>query len=199
MEADISKISFGEYVFNISTNSFYQVNPVQTEKLYNLAIDGANLDKQDVILDLYCGIGTIGIFASKYVKKVYGIEIVEEAIENAKENSKLNSIDNIEFMVGDVEKAFENLIKQKSIMPDVVFVDPPRKGLDVTTIGNLLKVMPKKIIYISCNPATLMRDLSKLEEKYEICKITPVDMFPFTRTYRNCYTSNLEKSIVLMI
>ncbi|MCI8291635.1 MAG: hypothetical protein HFJ25_05260, partial [Clostridia bacterium] len=101
-----------------------------------------------------------------------------------KENSKLNSIDNIEFMVGDVEKAFEKLIKQKSIMPDIVFVDPPRKGLDETTVGNLLKVMLKKIIYISCNPATLMRDLSKLEEKYEICKITPVDMFPFTRTYR---------------
>lgn len=193
MEADISKISFGEYVFNISTNSFYQVNPVQTEKLYNLAIDGANLDKQDVILDLYCGIGTIGIFASKYVKKVYGIEIVEEAIENAKENSKLNSIDNIEFMVGDVEKAFENLIKQKSIMPDVVFVDPPRKGLDETTVGNLLKVMPKKIIYISCNPATLMRDLSKLEEKYEICKITPVDMFPFTRTRWVCISARFER------
>lgn len=184
MEVDISKINSGEYVFNISTNSFYQVNPVQTEKLYNLAIEGAELDKNDVILDLYCGIGTIGIFASKYVKKVYGIEIVKEAIENAKENSKLNNIDNIEFMVGDVEKAFQELIEKENIKPDVVFVDPPRRGLDETTISNLLKITPKKIIYISCNPATLMRDLSKLEGKYDIRKITPVDMFPYTRTHR---------------
>lgn len=189
MEADISKINYGEYIFNISTNSFYQVNPVQTEKLYNLAIEGAKLDKEDVILDLYCGIGTIGIFASKYVKKVYGIEIVKEAIENAKDNAKLNNIDNIEFMVGDVEKAFQELIEKEDIKPNVVFVDPPRKGLDETTIKNLLKIEPKKIIYISCNPATLMRDLSKLEEKYAIRKITPVDMFPYTRTCGVCGSS----------
>lgn len=180
MEMEIFKINFGEYSFNISTNSFYQVNPVQTEKLYRLAVDGANLNKDDIALDLYCGIGTIGIFASKYAKKVYGIEIVEEAIENAKNNAKINNIKNIEFMAGDVEKTLENLIKKEKINPDVIFVDPPRKGLDNNTINNLLKIKPKKMIYISCNPATLMRDLNKLEEIYEIRKITPVDLFPFT-------------------
>ena len=170
----------GDYVFNISPMSFYQVNPVQTEKLYNLAIEGANLSKEDVVFDLYCGIGTIGIFASKYVKKVYGIEIVEEAITNAKENARINGITNTEFMAGDVEKLLQELIYDKKIEPDVVFVDPPRRGLDANTVDNLLKIKPKKIIYVSCNPATLVRDLSKMEDKYDIKRITPVDLFPFT-------------------
>ena len=163
--------------------SFYQVNPHQTEKLYNLAIEGANLSKNDIIFDLYCGIGTIGIFASKYVKKVYGIEIVKEAIENAKVNSKINNIENIEFMVGDVAKTFDKLSR---IKPDVIFVDPPRKGLDDITINNLLKINPEKIIYISCNPASLVRDLKKIEENYDICKITPVDLFPYTSHVECC-------------
>lgn len=170
----------GEFVFNISAMSFYQINPVQTEKLYNLAIEGAKLSKDDTVFDLYCGIGTIGIFASKYAKKVYGIEIVEQAIEDAKKNAKLNNIENIEFTAGDVEKVLGDLIYDKKISPDVVFVDPPRRGLDVNTVENLLKIKPKKIVYISCNPATLVRDLGKLEEKYEIKEITPVDLFPYT-------------------
>ncbi len=177
----------GEYKFNISANSFYQINPVQTEKLYNLAIEGANFSKDDTVFDLYCGIGTIGIFAAKYAKKIYGIEIVEEAIKDAKENAKLNQIDNIEFTAGDVEKLLDKLIYDKKIKPDVVFVDPPRKGLDTNTIENLLKIKPKKIVYISCNPATLIRDLSKLEEKYDINEITPVDLFPYT-SHVECVT-----------
>ncbi len=160
--------------------SFYQINPVQTEKLYNLAIEGASLSKQDVIFDLYCGIGTIGIFASKYVKKVYGIEIVKEAIVDAKENARINNIENTEFLVGDVEKVLNELIYERKITPDVVFVDPPRKGLDTNTINNLVKIKPKKIVYISCNPATLVRDLKALEDQYEIKKLTPVDLFPWT-------------------
>lgn len=175
----------GDYIFNISAMSFYQINPVQTEKLYKLAIEGANLSKDDIAFDLYCGIGTIGIFAANYVKKVYGIEIVEQAIEDAKENAKINGIENAQFIAGDVEKTLGELIYVKEIMPDVVFVDPPRRGLDENTIENLLKIEPKKIIYISCNPATLVRDLSKLEEKYEINKITPVDLFPFTSHVEN--------------
>ena len=170
----------GEYTFNISANSFYQVNPVQTEKLYNLAIDGAELSKKDTVFDLYCGIGTIGIFASKYAKKVYGIEIVPEAIEDAKENARINNIQNIEFTAGDVEKLLQELIYDKKIKPDVVFVDPPRRGLDENTVNNLLKIEPKKIIYISCNPATLMRDLKVMEGDYDITRVTPVDLFPFT-------------------
>ena len=183
----------GEYIFNISANSFYQVNPIQTEKLYNLAIEGAELSKEDIVFDLYCGIGTIGIFASKYVKKVYGIEIVEQAIEDAKENAKINNIDNIEFIAGDVEKLLQELIYKKNTKPDVVFVDPPRRGLDENTVNNLLEIRPKKIVYISCNPATLMRDLKAMEDKYDITKITPVDLFPFTNHVETVTVLKLKK------
>ena len=170
----------GDYTFKISPMSFYQINPVQTEALYNIGIEMAGVSKQDTVYDLYCGIGTIGIFVSKYAKKVYGIEIVEQAIEDAKENAVINDIKNIEFFVGDVEKAFDKIMKEKNDFPDIVFVDPPRKGLDNVTIGNILEVAPKKVVYISCNPATMVRDLKMLEEKYEIKEIQPVDMFPFT-------------------
>lgn len=173
-----------DFLFNISASSFYQVNPVQTEKLYSLAIEGANLDKNDIVFDLYSGIGTIGIFASKYVKKVYSIEIVKEAIENAKENARINGIDNIEFLCGDVETALSELVYKNKLQPNVVFVDPPRKGLDNNTIDNLIKMKPKKIVYISCKPSTLVRDLKKLEPHYNIEKITPVDLFPWTRPCR---------------
>ena len=175
------KDKLGDFIFKISPMSFYQINPVQTEKLYNLAIQNGELSKDKVIFDLYCGIGTIGIFASKNVKKVYGIEIVPQAIEDAKENAKLNNIQNAEFMVGDVEFALSELIEKRNIIPDVVFVDPPRRGLDTTTIKNLEKVKPEKIVYISCNPATLVRDLKMFEEEYEIKSITPVDLFPWTK------------------
>ena len=169
----------GEYTFKISPMSFYQNNPIQTEVLYTKAIELAKLKKEDVVLDLYCGIGTIGIYASKYVKQVYGIEIVEQAIEDAEENAKLNKIDNIKFICGDVEKALTNLLKQQ-VEPNVIFVDPPRRGLDGTTIKNILSVIPEKLVYISCNPATMVRDLKQLEEKYKVKEIQPVDMFPFT-------------------
>lgn len=171
----------GEYTFKISPMSFYQVNPVQAEVLYNTAVEAANLDEKDILFDLYCGIGTIGIFASKFVNKVYGIEIVPQAIEDAKENAKINNINNIEFMVGDVEFAFDELINKNKIIPTAVIVDPPRKGLDEKTIQNILKIKPDKLVYISCNPATMVRDLAKLENAYEIRKIQPVDLFPFTK------------------
>jgi len=177
----------GDYTFKISPMSFYQVNPVQAEVLYNTAIEMAKLSKEDILFDLYCGIGTIGIFASEYVKKVYGIEIVEQAIEDAKENAKLNNIENIEFYAGNVEKVFSNLMKNKQVYPDVIIVDPPRKGLDENTINNILAVEPKKVVYISCNPATAVRDMKMLSEKYEIGNIQPVDMFPFT-SHVECVT-----------
>lgn len=170
----------GDYTFKISPMSFYQVNPVQAEALYNIAIEKSKLSKEDVLFDLYCGIGTIGIFASNYVKKVYGIEIVEQAIKDAKENAKINNIENIEFYAGDVEKIFTNLMEKKQVYPDVVIVDPPRKGLENNTINNILAVEPKKIAYISCNPATMVRDMKLLSEKYEVGNIQPIDMFPFT-------------------
>ena len=180
----------GDYTFKISANSFYQVNPVQAELLYNEAIEMANLQKDEILFDLYCGIGTIGIFASSYVKKVYGIEIVEQAIKDAKENAKINNVENIEFIEGDAQKTFSNLIEKKQVYPDVIIVDPPRKGLDKNTVDNILAVEPKKLVYISCNPATMVRDLKMLEEKYEIGKLQPVDMFPFTS---NCEVITILK------
>ncbi len=170
----------GEYKFKISPLSFYQVNPIQAEKLYNLGIEKAKISKEDTVFDLYCGIGTISLFMAKYAKKVYGIEIVKEAVEAAKENSIFNNIDNTEFIAGDVEVVLDELINKKGINADIVMFDPPRKGLDQNSIANILKIMPKKIIYISCNPATLVRDLLEFEKGYEIKKIIPVDMFPWT-------------------
>ena len=168
------------FKFKISPLSFYQVNPIQTEKLYSLAIEGANLTGEETIFDLYCGIGTIGICSSKKVKKIYGIETVPEAIEDAKENAKENGITNAEFMVGDVENKLPEFLRDNNIIPDVVFIDPPRKGCERTALDTLLSIEPKKIVYVSCNPATLARDLKILQEKYSIVKVTPVDMFPFT-------------------
>ena len=180
----------GDYEFKISPNSFYQVNPIQTEKLYNLAIEGAKLKKDDILCDLYCGIGTIGIFASKYVKKVYGVEIVEEAIKDAKQNAEINNVDNIEFIQGDVEVAFNKMI-DSGVKPSVAIVDPPRKGLDSKTVQNLCNLKLDRLVYVSCNPATLMRDLQVLEDVYKIDSITPVDNF--------CYSSHIECVAVLEI
>ena len=178
-----------EYKFKISPMSFYQVNPVQTEKLYSKAIEYANLTGNETIFDLYCGIGTIGIFASKKAKKLYGIETIPQAIENAKENAKLNNIENAEFFVGDVEKVLPKLIEEKNLKADVVFIDPPRKGCDKIALDTILKIEPKRVVYVSCNPATLARDLKVLEEKYYIKEVTPVDMF--------CFTSHVECVSVL--
>ena len=159
--------------------------------LYQKAIDYAKLDKNDILCDLYCGIGTIGIFASNEVKKVYGIEIVEEAVEAAKENAKMNNVDNIEFIAGDVEKAFKELVEVKNVKPTAIIVDPPRRGLDETTIGKILELEVKKLVYVSCNPATMVRDIKMMETKYEVKEIQPVDMFPFT--------SNVECVAVLCL
>lgn len=176
----------GEYTFKISAKSFYQTNPIQTEKLYNKAIEYAKLDKNDILCDLYCGIGTIGIFASNKVKKVYGIEIVEEAVKAAKENAKINNVDNIEFIAGDTKKAFKELIDDKKIKPTAIIVDPPRRGLDEETINKILEIEVKKLVYISCNPATMTRDIEMLQDKYVVNEIQPVDMFPFTSHVECC-------------
>lgn len=176
----------GEYTFKISTRSFYQTNPIQTEKLYNKAIEYAKLTKEDILCDLYCGIGTIGIFASNKVKKVYGIEIVEEAVKAAKENAKINNVDNIEFIAGDTKKAFKELIDDKKIKPTAIIVDPPRRGLDEETINKILEIEVKKLVYISCNPATMTRDIEMLQDRYVVNEIQPVDMFPFTSHVECC-------------
>lgn len=167
--------------FAISATSFYQVNPVQTEKLYQLAIDKADLKKDDVVVDAYCGIGTISLAVAQHVKKVYGVEIVDQAVEDAKHNAKLNNIRNVDFVAA---KAEEQMAKWQSdgLKPDVVFVDPPRKGLDSTLIDSVAEMNPKKVVYVSCNPATLARDVQLFAEKgYQVNQpIQPVDQFPQT-------------------
>ncbi len=185
----------GDYKFKISPLSFYQVNPIQAEKLYNIGIESAGITKDVVVFDLYCGIGTISLFMSKYAKKVYGVEIVEEAIETAKENAKLNNIENTKFIAGDTERILDDLINKQKIIPDIVMVDPPRKGLDNKSINNIIKIKTKKLIYISCNPATLTRDLAKFEEFFEIKFIKPVDMFPFTSHVECVCVLELKESI----
>ena len=171
----IKEISNG-LMFNVSAKSFFQVNSVQTEKLYDEIVKVANLSKDDVVLDLYCGTGTITSIVSKYVKKVIGIEIVEDAIIDAKENLKINGINNAKFICGDAAKEISK-IKEKV---DVVIVDPPRKGVDRKAIAIMKKISPKQIVYVSCNPVTMARDLSYLNDLYDVKKVTPVDMFPNT-------------------
>ena len=181
-----------EMKFKISPMSFYQVNPYQTEKLYSKAIEYADLHGTETVLDLYCGIGTIGICASRNVSKLYGVETIPEAIEDAKKNAEENNVKNVEFFVGDVEKFLPEFIRKNKINIDVVFVDPPRKGCDRVALETIIKIKPKKIVYVSCNPATLARDLKILEKIYNIEAITPVDMFPFTTHVECCALLELK-------
>ena len=168
-----------DVTFKISDQSFYQINSIQTEKLYQLAIEYANLKQDDVVLDTYCGIGTIGLYMAPKAKHVYGVEVESEAIEDAKQNATINQFENTTFVCG---KAEEVILKWKSqgIKPDVVMVDPPRKGCDETFLKTLLELNPRKIVYISCNPSTQQRDAQYLAQHYKLTKITPVDMFPHT-------------------
>ena len=165
-----------DYQFVISPNAFFQTNTDMAINLYDTVIEMANFDLNDIVLDLYCGTGTIGIYISKYVKQVLGVEINQSAINDAKENKKINNIKNISFICEDSSKVLKN-IKYK---PNVVIVDPPRSGLTKKLIDDLLKIKANKIIYVSCNPLTLVRDLNLLENKYDVVSVTPVDMFPNT-------------------
>ncbi len=169
----------GDYTFYISPKSFFQVNTVQTEILYNTLKEKLNLNGEEILFDLYSGVGTIGIFLSDSVRKVYGIEIEEEAVDMANMNIRLNNVTNCEYIAGAAEdKIIE--FKERGITPDVIVIDPPRKGMDEKCIEHILEFRPKKIGYISCNPASLVRDLKALEKYYDITEITPVDMFPHT-------------------
>ncbi len=166
--------------FDISLNSFLQVNHQQTEKLYGKALELAGIGKEDVVADLYCGAGTISLIAAKHAKKVYGIEIVPQAIENANKNAELNGIDNAEFLCADCAEGFNRIIS-RSGKPDVIIVDPPRKGLDEKVIRDIAAVGTDKIVYVSCDPATLARDAALFSTLgYELKEATPVDMFPNT-------------------
>ena len=166
--------------YEISPHSFFQINPAQTEKLYNKAIELADISENDRVLDIYCGIGTISLTAAKKAKSVIGVEIVPEAIENAKENAIRNGIENAEFYCSAAEDIVPQLLADGE-SPDIVILDPPRKGSDEATLSAIAKAQPKRIVYVSCNPATLARDAQFLEEHgYRAEKVTAVDMFPYT-------------------
>lgn len=168
----------GELVFEISPLSFFQVNPLQTEVLYNKALEYANLGENDTVFDIYCGIGTISLFLAQKAKKVYGIEIVEDAIKDAKRNAKINNMDNVEFYVGKAEEVVPKMYKEGK-RANVVVIDPPRKGCDEKVLDTIVSMEPDRVVYVSCNPSTLARDLAYLNERgYKCHEIQPVDMFP---------------------
>ncbi|WP_405106955.1 23S rRNA (uracil(1939)-C(5))-methyltransferase RlmD [Paenibacillus sp. FSL K6-1217] len=170
----------GDVQFAISARSFYQVNPAQTEVLYGRTLEYAALTGKETVIDAYCGIGTISLFLAQHADQVYGVEIVPEAIEDARANAKLNGMNNVKFEVG----ASEDVIpawKEQGITPDVIVVDPPRKGCDPRLLETILLMQPERVVYVSCNPSTLARDLRVLEDGgYRTVEVTPVDMFPHT-------------------
>lgn len=170
----------GKYKFNISPLSFFQVNPVQTEILYRRALDYAALTGNETVFDLYCGIGTISLFLSEKAKRVIGVEVVPDAIEDARKNAVLNNVSNAEFIVGEAEVVIPELYAE-GVKADVVVVDPPRKGCDEALLRTLVDMRPQRIVYISCNPSTLARDLKYLSgHGFEAREVQPVDMFPWT-------------------
>lgn len=170
----------GNLVFEISPLSFFQVNPVQTEVLYNKALEYADLKENDTVFDIYCGIGTISLFLAQKAKKVYGIEIVEDAIKDAKINAQINKLDNVEFYVGKAEEVVPKMYSEGKTA-NVVVVDPPRKGCDEKVLDTIISMQPDRVVYVSCNPSTLARDLNYLDERgYRCTEIQPVDMFPHT-------------------
>ena len=175
----------GNFRFNISPLSFFQVNPIQTEVLYGKALEYSQLTGGETVFDAYCGTGTITLFLSQKAKKVYGVEIIPQAIENARINAVENKVDNVEFFVGESEVIIPDLIN-KGVKADVVVVDPPRKGCDVKLLNSITNINAERIVYVSCDPSTLARDLAILEEKgYKTTEIQPVDMFPHTAHIEN--------------
>ena len=164
--------------YQISPLSFYQVNPVQTEKLYETALEYAGLTGHETVWDLYCGIGTISLFLAKKAGKVYGVEIVPEAIEDARRNAELNGTENVEFFVGKAEEVLPGMYEKEGIHADVIVVDPPRRGCDPAALETMVKMQPERIVYVSCDSATLARDLKYLcKEGYEVKKVKGCDMF----------------------
>ncbi|WP_379146305.1 23S rRNA (uracil(1939)-C(5))-methyltransferase RlmD [Paenibacillus sp. sgz500992] len=170
----------GDVQFAISARSFYQVNPAQTEVLYSKTVEYAGLTGKETVIDAYCGIGTISLFLAQHASKVYGVEIVPEAIEDARANARLNNMNNVVFEVGASEDVIPNW-KEQGVTPDVIVVDPPRKGCDPRLLDTILAMKPERVVYVSCNPSTLARDLRVLEDGgYRTVEVTPVDMFPHT-------------------
>ena len=179
-----------EVTYAISARSFYQVNPVQTEKLYSTALAYAGLTGEETVWDLYCGIGTISLFLAKRARKVYGVEVIEQAILDARKNARENQIENAEFFVGKAEEVLPAEYEKNGVYADVIVVDPPRKGCDEMCLNTILKMAPKKVVYVSCDSATLARDLRILcEGGYELKRVRACDQF--------CHSSHVETVCLL--
>jgi 23S rRNA (uracil1939-C5)-methyltransferase len=174
-----------DFQFKISPKSFFQTNTKQGEKLYQITREFAELTGHETVYDLYCGTGSIGIFVSKHAKKIIGVEVVEDAINDAKENAEINNLSHAEFFTGDVIDICNDAFFEQHGKPDVIITDPPRAGMHEKLVMKLLDIAAPLIVYVSCNPATQARDLSLLNEKYEVTRIQPVDMFPHTLHIEN--------------
>lgn len=171
----------GNVCYRISPLSFYQVNPVQTQKLYGTALEYAGLTGEETVWDLYCGIGTISLFLAQKAKKVYGVEIIPQAIDDARANAKLNHFENVEFFVGKAEEVLLEQYEKNQVYADTIVVDPPRKGCDSVCLDTIVKMAPEKVVYVSCDSATLARDVKYLGERgYEVKRVKTVDMFPWS-------------------
>lgn len=171
----------GNVKYQISPLSFYQVNPVQTKELYGKALEYAGLSGEETVWDLYCGIGTISLFLAQKAKKVYGVEIIPQAIDDARNNAEINQMGNVEFFVGKAEEVLPREYAENKVYADVIVVDPPRKGCEESLLATMVEMAPERIVYVSCDSATLARDLKYLcEEGYQVEKVTAVDMFPHT-------------------
>ena len=171
----------GNVCYRISPLSFYQVNPVQTQKLYGTALEYAGLTGEETVWDLYCGIGTISLFLAQKAKKVYGVEIIPQAIDDARANAKLNHFENVEFFVGKAEEVLPEQYEKNQVYADTIVVDPPRKGCDSVCLDTIVKMAPEKVVYVSCDSATLARDVKYLGERgYEVKRVKTVDMFPWS-------------------
>ena len=183
----------GDYKFIISANSFFQTNTKQAEKLYQIILNECKLTKKDVVYDLFCGTGSISIFLANRAKHVFGFELVKSAIKDAKNNLKLNDIDNCTFFEGDLMNIFTNNNELENIpKPDVMVIDPPRSGMHPKTVNQVLEQTPKRIVYVSCNPSTQVRDIKFFTaNSYNIINIQPVDMFPHTPHIENIVTMEI--------
>ena len=172
--------NIGGFQFKIHPNAFFQTNTAQAEKLYNVALDFADLQEGDVVYDLYCGVGTLSLYMSQKASKVLGIELVDIAVENAKFNAKENKVDNVSFIKGDMKDVFTEEIVKEFGAPDVLITDPPRAGMHPDVVTRLCELKVPRIVYVSCDSSTMARDLKILSEIYDVLEVQPVDMFPQT-------------------
>jgi len=184
-----------DFSFKISPKSFFQTNTLQAEKLYQVTRDFAELNGSQIVYDLYCGTGSIGIFVSKMAKKVIGVEVIAEAIADAGENAALNNIAHTSFFAGDVVDICDDRFFEEHGRPDVIITDPPRAGMHEKLVKKLLDIAAPVVVYVSCNPATQARDLALLDEKYQVEKIQPVDMFPHTLHIENVVQLKLKQDL----